>query len=189
MSFPSFTVGHVGLFVFDLDLMVDFFTQTCGLQITDQSIVRQSARVVFLSGDPTEHHQIVLVEGRSAPLDSKVLNQISLRVSNVDSLRDAIRLLEQDSRVSDIDPCNHGNAFSVYFRDPEKNRFELYVDSPFYVQQAVLAELDLKQSDEHLIESTRARHQYHPSFKPAAMWRAEFARKLNEMNNDKRVDE
>ena len=177
-NFPNFTVGHVGLFVFDIDLMVDFFTRTCGLHVTDQSIVRASSRVVFLSRDPAEHHQIVLVEGRTAPMDSKLLNQISLRVGFVDDLRNAINQLEQDSRATDIDPCNHGNAFSVYFRDPELNRFELYVDSPFYVKQAVLGELDLSQSDQGLIETTRARHADNPSFRSAADWREDFARKL-----------
>lgn len=178
VDFPNFTVGHVGLFVFDIDVMVDFFTRTCGLHVTDQSVVRQSSRVVFLSRDPTEHHQIVLVEGRTASTDSKLLNQISLRVGTVDDLRAAIDRLRQDSRATDLDPCNHGNAFSVYFRDPELNRFELYVDSPFYVKQAVVADLDLRQSDDELIAHTHARHASDPTFKSADQWRREFASKL-----------
>jgi catechol 2,3-dioxygenase len=178
VEFPNFTVGHVGLFVFDIDLMVDFFTRTCGLHITDQSVVRQSSRVVFLSRDPAEHHQIVLVEGRTSATELKLLNQISLRVRTVDDLRDAMARLEQDPRVTEIDPCNHGNAFSVYFRDPERNRFELYLDSPFYVKQAVLAHLDLQQTDAQLIASTQARHAADPSFRLVEQWRTDFAKKL-----------
>lgn len=179
-AFPDFRVSHVGLFVFDLDAMVSFFTQVLGLHVTDQSVVRGSSRVVFMSRDPTEHHQIVLIEGRTAPVDDKLLNQISLRVGSVEALRSALEWLRRESRVTEIDPCNHGNSFSVYFRDPEQNRFELYTDSPFYVRQAVLGDLDLDQSDEALIAGTRARHEADPTFRPVEDWRADFARQLGQ---------
>jgi catechol 2,3-dioxygenase len=177
-GFPNFKVSHFGLFVFDIDLMVDFFSQVLGVQITDRGTVRGSSRVVFMSRDPDEHHQIVLVEGRTASPDEKLLNQISLRVSSLDALRQALELLKREPRVSDIDPCNHGNAFSVYFRDPEGNRFELYTDSPFYVQQAVLGDLDLEASNEEVIASTKARHQNDPTFRSVEDWRSEFRQRL-----------
>lgn len=177
-AFPEFKVSHVGLFVFDIDAMTSFFTEVLGLHITDASSVRRSSRIVFLSRDPDEHHQIVLVEGRTAPAEEKLLNQVSLRVGSVDALRDALIRLEQDGRATDIDPRNHGNAFSVYFRDPENNRFELYTSSPFYVQQAVLDEMDLRQTDDELIAMTRDRHGDNPSFTSAEKWRADFLRKL-----------
>lgn len=178
-AFPDFSVSHVGLFVFDLDAMVDFYTGTFGLAITDRSVVRGDSRIAFLSRDPREHHQIVLIEGRTAPLDTQLLNQISLRLTDLAALRRVEAILEADPRVSDIKPSNHGNAFSIYFRDPECNRFEVFVDSPFYVEQAVIDPLALDQSDDELIDQTRAAYCDRPSFKPIEQWRAEFARKLD----------
>lgn len=32
-----------------------------------------------------------------------------------------------------VAPRNHGNAWSIYFADPEGNRIELYTPSPWYV--------------------------------------------------------
>lgn len=180
-EFPDFVVSHIGLFVFDLDAMVDFFTGTIGLHITDRGLVRETSRIVFLSRDPREHHQIVLIEGRTAPPGQQLLNQISLRVGSVEALRDALDRLEGDPRVTAIQPCNHGNAFSVYFLDPEQNRFEVFADSPFHVEQAVIEPLDLRRPLDELIAETRARHAEHPSFVPAAEWRAAFAARLGKV--------
>ena len=47
--------------------------------------------------------------------------------------------------MTEIAPITHGNALSVYFLDPEDNRFELYVDMPWYVSQPcrVVAPIEL----------------------------------------------
>jgi len=182
-DFPDFKVSHIGLFVFNIDLMVDFFTQTFGLHVTDRGIVRDTARIVFLSRDPSEHHQVVLVEGRTVPLGERLLNQISLRVASLDGLRDALNRLRADQRVTGINPCNHGNAFSVYFLDPEQNRFEVFADSPFYVEQAVMNPLDLFRSDEELIADTAVKHAADPSFRLVEEWRADFTRKLEKLTS------
>ena len=34
-----------------------------------------------------------------------------------------------------LGPVTHGNALSVYFLDPEGNRVELLIDTPWYVPQ------------------------------------------------------
>ncbi len=178
-EFPDFSFSHVGLFVFDLDMMVEFYVTTFGFEITDRGVVRGDCRIVFLSRDPREHHQVVLVEGRTAPRESQWLNQISLRVHDLDALRQIKEIIELDDRISDIKPANHGNAFSIYFNDPEGNRFEVFVDSPYYVKQAVIDSLDLDQEDEALIAQTLERYGNFPSFKTAEAWRAEFARRLD----------
>ena len=38
---------------------------------------------------------------------------------------------------------NHGNAWSLYFTDPEGNGLECFVDSPFHVTQPYADRLDL----------------------------------------------
>ena len=38
---------------------------------------------------------------------------------------------------------DHGNAWSLYFRDPEGNRLEVFCDTQWYVEQPCLEDLDL----------------------------------------------
>jgi len=53
-------VGHVGLYVHDFDRMLAFYRRVFGFAVTD--IVRGESRsIVFLTADPTSHHQLVLV--------------------------------------------------------------------------------------------------------------------------------
>ena len=38
---------------------------------------------------------------------------------------------------------DHGNAWSLYFRDPEGNRLEMFCDTQWYIEQPCLEDLDL----------------------------------------------
>lgn len=176
---PSTTVAfsHFGFFVKDLAKMRDFYCRVLGFVETDRGVAR-GRKIVFLSRDPREHHQIVLVEGRTGSLDELVINQISLRVGSLGELKQRYALIKRESEVSDINPTDHGNAWSLYFRDPEKNRVELFVDSPWYVEQPRVEPLDLEASEPEIQARTRAAIERHPSFRPYEDWRREFAAKL-----------
>jgi catechol 2,3-dioxygenase len=184
MSKPPRTLAfsHLGFFVRDLEKMSAFYKRVLGFVETDRGVVR-GMPIVFLSRDPREHHQIVLVEGRTGSLDDRVLNQISLRVGSLQDLRDLNASIAAEPEVSDINPVSHGNAWSVYFRDPEGNRIEVFTDSPWYVEQPMLQPLDLSQSDDEILEATRAAISTSPKFRPVEEWRADFARKLDESLN------
>lgn len=82
---PRMAFSHIGLYVADMAAMVSFYTGVLGFSITDQAHIR-GADVVFLSRNPDEHHQIVLVPGRS-PQSPSTLNQISFRVVSLPELR------------------------------------------------------------------------------------------------------
>jgi catechol-2,3-dioxygenase len=179
MGKPANTVAfsHVGIYVKDLEKMRDFYCRILGMVMTDRGIAR-GRPLVFLSRDPREHHQIVLVEGRSGSLDDRVINQISLRVDTLTELKARYQLIKQEREVSDVNPTDHGNAWSLYFRDPEKNRIELFVDAPWYVEQPRVDPLDLEASEDAIVATTRAAIEHHPSFRPYEEWRREFARTL-----------
>jgi catechol 2,3-dioxygenase len=86
---------------------------------------------VFLSRNPDEHHQIVLVPGRD-PAHLSTINQISFRVISLPELRRIHAQLVSEP-VALINPTNHGGSWSVYFLDPEGNRIELFVQTPWYM--------------------------------------------------------
>ena len=175
----TLSFSHVGFFVHDLEVMADFYKRVLGFVETDRGVVR-GRPIVFLSRDPNEHHQIVLVEGRTGNPDDLVLNQISLRVQSLDDLRGLHTVISAEPDVSDINPVSHGNAWSLYFRDPENNRIEVFVDTPWYVEQPVLEPLDLSRSDEDILAQTRAALEGNPTRKPIEQWRATLARQLED---------
>lgn len=172
----SLRVSHVGLFVMDMRTMVDFYNRVLGLTVTDQGKLGE-ADLTFLSRDPQEHHQIVLVSGRPPGLPNRIVNQISLRMGSLEELRSFYQRIRQEG-VSDLAPVTHGFAWSVYFRDPEGNRIEVFVDTDWYVTQPVREPLDLDQPEVEIRRSTEVFCRTRAGFKPIAEWRAEVARKI-----------
>ena len=73
---PPLEFSHIGFFVTDLDKTQDFYTRVLGFPITDEGLLG-TQRLTFLSRNPKEHHQVVLVEGCPRTLPFNVINQIS----------------------------------------------------------------------------------------------------------------
>ncbi len=176
---PAINFSHAGLFVRDLTVMADFYTRVLGFVETDRGGVRD-IELVFLSRDPDEHHQLVLVTGRNDSGDAKVLNQLSFRLDSLADLRAMRDALAAEPTIGDIAPIEHGIAWSVYFRDPESNRIELLVDTPWYVSQPIADPFDLDQTDDEIVRATEARYGQDPSFRPRGQWRAELAARLGQ---------
>ena len=103
-------------------------------QIREQADREGSDHRAQQIADPTEHHQLVLASGRPEQIGFNVINQISFRVNNLSDLR-ALHQSMQEHGATDVQPVTHGNAVSIYFRDPEGNRLEVFFDTPWYVDQ------------------------------------------------------
>lgn len=174
---PPLSFSHVGIFVHDLARMQDFYTRILGFPVTDAGVLN-GHRIVFLSRDPEEHHQIVLVEGRPAELGFTTINQLSLRARTLADLRALYRALEAE-KACDLVAITHGIAWSIYCQDPEGNRIELFVDSPWYIDQPHREPIDLMRPDEEIYAETEARVKDDPSFRLLADWRRDFAAKLD----------
>ena len=171
----------MGLFVADTARMQDFYTRVLGFAVTDRGVLETAEgplTLVFLSRDPREHHQIVLASGRPAQLEFNAINQISFRVQDLAGLREMHRRLQQEERVTHVAPITHGNTLSVYFRDPEGNRMEVFIDTPWYVRQPQRIPIDMKLSDAELWAWAEAEARKQPDFKPVEQWRAEISRKM-----------
>jgi catechol 2,3-dioxygenase len=181
-SIPRIGFSHIGIHTHDLDSMVSFYTELLGLEITDQGKlpVPGDPRIVFLSSDPTEHHQIALVEGRNdGGIQGGILNQISFHAQNLDALRD-MKTAAEERGVTKFLSISHGRGWSLYFPDPEGNSIECFAETPWHVRQPVVAALNLSLSDEEILAQTKADYEGTPDFKPMAEWQAGLAAKIAE---------
>jgi catechol 2,3-dioxygenase len=167
---------HLGINVYDLDKEVAFYTGVLGLKVSDTGFSRRLGyRLTFLTGSETNHHQLVMAECRKKGAASTV-NQISFTLDSLAALRALDRKLRR--RGVATTPVDHGNAWSIYFPDPEGNVIECYLDAPWQVAQPHGEKLDLSLSDDEIRKSTRARIKDEPSFMPAARWSAKMKKRL-----------
>jgi len=174
---PQLRLRHMGMFVRDVDRMAAFYKEVLGFIETDRGPANGQF-VVFLTRHPAAHHQLVLSSGRpesSGPTDG--LQQISFMVDRLEDLRCMHRIVTSRDDISDISPRDHGNAWSLYFRDPEHNRIETYLDTPWHIAQPHHIHLDLSLSDEEILKRTEAHVRADPTFKPMA----QFNREQSEM--------
>jgi len=180
------TLSHLGVSCFDLDRMVDFYTRVLGMTVTDQGEV-PVGRLVFLTTDPAEHHQLVLASGRTEGTiqEGPVLGggfgsaifQITFRLDDLATLRRMQQRLAAEGNDNFV-PLNHGNAWSIYTRDPEGNALEFVVDSPWYVHQPHGEYLDLSLDDAEILRQTEAICQATGDWQPFDEWRAGIAQRI-----------
>lgn len=172
--------SHFGLYVHNMVPMEDFYTRILEFTVTDRGQLPGPAGardLVFLSRDPDEHHQIVLMSGRPAHIDFNVINQISLKANSLATLRTMHRRLVQEN-VPDIMPITHGNALSIYAPDPEGNRLELYLDLPWYVSQPLRVPVELSKTDTTLWSELESHARSLPGFRTRVQWRREMAQRM-----------
>jgi catechol 2,3-dioxygenase len=169
----SLSFSHMGFYVRDLERMARFYKEVMCFFETDRGDLGP-VQLVFLSRDPCEHHQIVLATGRPTELAFSVINQISLRVPDLATLRTVRDRVTADPDVSDLVCATHGNAVSIYFRDPEGNRLEVFLDMPWYCEQPLRETIDLDQSDEAVMAAAEKLARSRPKFRSRAQWISEM---------------
>lgn len=152
MAIPGAQLTHLGIFVHDPGRMVEFYTSVFGMVVSDQGDF-QGKHLTFLTGSEGEHHQVVFVRGRTGEPTTKVLGQVSFRVGSLDDLRTFAALAAQHG-ATELEARNHGNSWSIYFRDPEHNVIEMYVVTPWQVRQPWRVALDLSLDDNEIVAMT-----------------------------------
>ena len=147
-------LGHVGIFVNDLMKQRDFYSRVMGLEIADEDLEERG--MVFLSAHPDEeHHEFVIMKGRSGPADAQVIQQISFKVDTLSELKDFYTTFRGEG-VNIQRTVSHGNAFGMYADDPEGNTIEIYYKTGFPVPQPHGDPVDLDMSEEELLDIARA---------------------------------
>jgi catechol-2,3-dioxygenase len=170
MTTPAIAFSHFGIHVTDLPRMEDFYTRVLGLLVSDRGALPSGPTLAFLSRDPDEHHQMVLVSGRPPGVDYNVVNQISFKLPTLADLQTMYARVREEG-IKEFRTVTHGNAWSVYFADPEGNRVELFVDTPWHTPQPLAEPFDVEAPVEAILARTEALCQSRPGFMSRAEWR------------------
>lgn len=169
-------LSHVGIFVNDSDSMIRFYQEVLGLTVTDRGI-SSSAKlpITFMSSHPGQHHQFVLVQGRAKNAPSTI-NQLSFKVASLAELREVANKVT--ARGIKLRQTSHGNAWSVYFLDPEGNQIEIYLDTPWHVAQPHGDPMDFSLPDDVIYAQTEAKVRADPTFQTRESREVELAKLL-----------
>jgi catechol-2,3-dioxygenase len=138
-------LGHVGIYVRDPQIMIDFYSGFLGMSVTDRG---PDDRIVFLSANPAiEHHEFVLVKSEDRKTDPQ---QVSFTAASLADLRTFYaEILSRGYPIEMV--VNHGNAIGCYFRDPEENVVEVYWHTGRDWPQPYGDPIDLLKSEEELL--------------------------------------
>ena len=175
-AFPRVSMFRVGMLAIDLDALAAFYETELGYLVTGRGVRPgvgevPAADVVYLTRDPNQIAQLVLVAGRPAEVPSSI-NQVTFRVPSLPALRDVCERMYAHPEVGDYRPVDHGNSFSLYCNDPEGNVIELSRESDWYTPAPSAWPLDLSLSDEEVLRVSEERCHSVPGFMMRADWKA-----------------
>lgn len=171
--------SHCVLKVRDLDSMVSFYCDALGFRVADLGEVAPEMRIAFLSGSSSDHHQLGLLEGRGESEETS-LDHNAFRVDSIEDVQGMVEWVASDGRIGDGFPVTHGNAVSVYFKDPEGNGIEIFSDTPWHVQQPQIRGWDPSQSSVDVLASVESRFATEPGFASMESYRASQAEAFGE---------
>jgi catechol-2,3-dioxygenase len=174
-NFSNMLLSHVELYVKDIVLMENFYTKVLGFVVTDRG--QGPNAMVFLSRSPKEHHQIVLNPRQSHRSIESPIDHISFRVESISDLRGFNSALKSRTK-NGIQSVSHGTTWSIYFRDPEENRFEIFTDTPWHVNQPCKFVVNFELSDEELIQFTRAKIENMAGYSVVEKWKTSHINSL-----------
>ena len=138
-------VGHVGIYVSDVDRSLAWYTEVLGLTLTGRWPFPSGGEIVFMRFGEN-HHDIVLMSGpealgAGATGGNNRLQHIAMEIETRDEWLKALAHLKRKG-VKIRGPLVHGfeggtgpgtlpggsGSRSFYFEDPDGNSLELYAD-------------------------------------------------------------
>jgi catechol 2,3-dioxygenase len=123
-------LGHVGIFVRDVEKSKRFYTEILGFNVSD---VNEKGIVFLRCG--TDHHDTVLIplpdeKQSSASQERREIQQISYEVNRVEDLKEALKFLKENgvTIVAGLQQRGPGNDKTIDFLDPDGNNIQLYCE-------------------------------------------------------------
>lgn len=120
-------IGHVHLKVANIDRAVAFYRDVIGLEVT----TRMGDKAAFLGAEGYHHHIGLNTweseNGTPAPRGHTGLYHTAFLYPDMKSLADVLRRAV-DAGVRIDGASDHGVSRAIYFRDPDNNGVEIYVD-------------------------------------------------------------
>ncbi len=178
----SYTVSHFEIRARDSAAMEKFYTETLGFIVTDRGLLNRGPmagrELIFMSHSPEEHHQIVLIPS-DADAGGSGIGHVAFRVDTLDEVRgvyEKVRVLPH----ARPEPVSHGNTWSVYFRDPEDNRIEVFTQTPWHATQPCRFDVDYDLPDTALKEATLRDARALDGFTTTEAWQEDFTKKFAE---------
>ena len=176
----SYTVSHFEIRAHDQPAMEKFYTEVLGFIVSDRGRLTAGPaagrELIFLSHSPEEHHQIVLIPSDVTDQGGGI-GHVAFRVDSLDEVRrvyDKVRALA----FTRPEPVSHGNTWSVYFRDPENNRIEVFTQTPWHTTQPCRFDVNYDQDDTALKATTEADAARLPGFTSSEAWQDAFNRRF-----------
>jgi catechol 2,3-dioxygenase-like lactoylglutathione lyase family enzyme len=144
------SLGHVGVYVKDIERSVSFYRDILGLEVSDRS----PRGAVFMTAQDrlAEHHELLVAPGREG--DGKILQQISFRCASLADVKEFYRIF-LERQVPILRVVTHGNTVSIYFEDPDNNMVEVYWPTGIDVPQPFGQPMDLTKSDDEILGRVR----------------------------------
>ncbi len=120
-------IGHVALYVSDVEASRRFYTDVLGFEVSDEmgeEMVPGGA--VFLRCNP-DHHGIALFRAKGPNPSGAGLNHMAFEVPTLDDVFRARAHLRKHNVPIDFDGRRRaGVQIAVEFRDPDNHRLEIY---------------------------------------------------------------
>ena len=170
-------LSHAFIDVADLNKVAPFYTDVLGFKITDRGKINDEIEALFMSQDADNHHQIALAETLQDNSNERNLGHVAFRMESLDDLRALKKRLMSEGIVIGRE-LSHGNAWSLYFADPEGNGVECFVDTPFHVSQPQGKPTDIDLDDEALLAKTTDDFSQEADFGSYADWPEAMRRRL-----------
>lgn len=171
--------SHAVMYVKDLDAMLDFYTGLLGFEVTDRGPIGQDGPdIVFMSQVETDHHQLAFLPVRRGDDPPNTVNHFAFRVDSLADVRELGAKVTADPRAGGVRYVTHGNAWSVYFSDPEGNGIEVFTDTPWHVRQPQARPWDPELGDADLHDWTKAEFEKEAGFGPIDAFYAARAERI-----------
>jgi catechol 2,3-dioxygenase len=125
------TLQHFGVLTGHLERMVDWYAKVVGMTTRYSTSREVGASVTFLSNDRAHHRlAIITIPELQEDTDKKVhakLQHVAFEYATIDDLLNSYARIK-GLGIEPVLTTDHGPAISFYYKDPDSNIVEVFVD-------------------------------------------------------------